>query len=219
MRLVTPASSYGVFAALWFASLLIWRHAITATLALALRQDAYTHILLILPVSVVLIVTDWTRRKWKPSPNITIGATLLGVAVLIGVAGLRWRQEAVITGDVRLSLEMLAVVTWWIGSFVCCFGTRIFRRSIFPLFFLLWVVPLPQIALNYVVSFLQQGTAWFARLLLVVAGVPVAKDRLNVNRPRIDATDCRGVQQYPFQHHADRQFYAGLILAPAFVGG
>ena len=69
----------------------------------------------------------------------------------------------IFTGDVRLSLEMLAVVTWWIGSFVSCFGGRIFQGCIFPLFFLLWLVPMPEFALDHIVYFLQQGTASFAR--------------------------------------------------------
>ncbi len=194
---MTPPSSYRIFAALWLASLLIWWQALAATLSLALRRDAYTHILLILPVSVVLIVADWTRRKWKPSPNIGIGASLLIVALLIGVAGLEWGKVGTITGDVRLSLEMLALVTWWIGSFVCCFGTRVFRGSIFPLLFLLWVVPWPEVALNHVVSFLQQGTASFARLLLVMAGVPVAKDDLTLTVPGLTlqvAEECSSIR-------------------------
>ena len=76
---MTPASSYRIFAVLWVVSLLIWWQAIAATLALALRQDAYTHILLILPVSIGLMVTEWNRRKWKPSPSIRHGFSPVGL--------------------------------------------------------------------------------------------------------------------------------------------
>src|SRR5580704_8659355 len=128
---MTPASSYRIFTVLWVVSLLIWWRAIAATLALALRQEAYTHILLILPVSIGLIIIEWNRRKWKPNPSIRVGSTLLGLAVLIGVAGLRWGMVDIPTGDIRLSLEMLALVMWWIGSFVACFGGGVFRGCIF----------------------------------------------------------------------------------------
>ena len=180
---MTSASSYRVFATLWVVSLIVWRHSIAATFWLALRQDGYTHILLILPVSAGLIAMGWSRRKWKPSPNLRAGLALLGLSVLIGAAGLRWGRFGIFTGEVRLSLQMLAVVIWWIGSFLACFGGRIFRECVFPLFFLLWLVPLPGFVLDHVVSFLQQGTASFARLMLATAGVPVAQDHTILTVP------------------------------------
>ena len=194
---MTPASSYKIFAVLWVVSLLIWWQPIAATLTLALRQDAYTHILLILPISIGLIVMEWKRRKWKPSPSIPTGLALLGLAVLIGVAGLRWGRVDIFTGDVRLSLEMLAVVTWWIGSFVGCFGGRAFWGCVFPLFFLLWLIPMPEFALGRVVSFLQQGTPSFARLLLATVGVPVAQDGTKLMVPGLSlevAQECSSVR-------------------------
>ena len=194
---VTPASPYRLFVALWIVSLAIWWQAITATLALALRQEAYTHILLILPVSVGLIVTEWRRRKWKPSPAVRAGSAVLGAAVLIGIGGSRWGRVDIFTGDVRLAVQMLAVVTWWIGSFLLCFGGRVVRGCIFPLFFLLWLIPMPEIALNHVVSFLQQGTASFTRLLLVTAGVPVTQDNTTLTVPRMTlevAQECSSIR-------------------------
>jgi len=183
-----------VFALLWIGSLLIWWPAIAATLALALRQDAYRHILIILPISIVLIVIEWNR---KPSPNIRAGSALLGLAILIGVAGLKWRRVDIFTGDLRLTLEMLAVVTWWIGSFAGCFGSRIFRACIFPLLFLLWLVPMPEFALDHVVFFLQQGSASFARLLLATVGVPVVQDGTTLAIPGLTlevAQECSSIQ-------------------------
>ena len=191
---MTPPSPYRVFALLWIGSLLIWWPAIAATLALALRQDAYRHILIILPISIVLIVIEWNR---KPSPNIRAGSALLGLAILIGVAGLKWRRVDIFTGDLRLTLEMLAVVTWWIGSFAGCFGSRIFRACIFPLLFLLWLVPMPEFALDHVVFFLQQGSASFARLLLATVGVPVVQDGTTLAIPGLTlevAQECSSIQ-------------------------
>ncbi len=191
---MTSASPHRVFALLWIGSLLIWWPAIAATLALALRQDAYRHILVILPISIVLIVIEWKR---KPSSSIRAGSPLLGLAILIGVAGLRWRRADIFTVDLRLALEMLAVVTWWIGSFVGCFGTRIFRACIFPLLFLLWLVPMPAFVLDHVVFFLQQGSASFARLLLAAVGVPVVQDGTRLAVPGLTlevAQECSSIQ-------------------------
>ncbi len=194
---MTSASSCRVFAVLWVVSLIVWWQPIAATLRLALRQDAYTHILLILPVSAGLIAMEWSRRKWKPNPSIAAGSAVLGLAILIRIAGLSWGRFDTFSGEIRLSLQMLAVVTWWIGSFLVCFGSRIFRGCVFPLFFLLWLVPMPGLALDRVVSFLQQGTASFARLMLATAGVPVAQDHTILTVPGLTlevAQECSSIR-------------------------
>ena len=156
--------------------------AIAATLALALQRDAYTHILLVLPISIGLTVVSWSKHEWKPSSSTRSGIAVLALAALIGVAGLRLGKGGV-TGDLRLAVQMLAVVTWWIGSFLCCFGVRIFRGCLFPLFFLLWLVPLPDVALNYIIHFLQEGTTSCAYAMLAAIGIPVIKDGTTLSIP------------------------------------
>jgi exosortase len=107
----------------------------------------------------------------------------LGFALLADVAGLEWGRMGIVTADVRLSLGMFAVVAWWLGAFVFCFGGRIFGRCIFPLCFLLWLIPIPSIAVNEIVQVLQQGSAYAAHLLFVVARVPVTQDGVQLSIP------------------------------------
>ena len=80
-----PALPYRLFAILCVASLLIWWRVIDATLTLSLRSDAYTHISLVLPISVVLIVTEWKKRKWEPKPSFRAGSALVGFACWQGM--------------------------------------------------------------------------------------------------------------------------------------
>jgi exosortase len=92
---------------------------------------------------------------------------------------------------------MLALVTWWIGSFVCCFGTRVFRMCVFPLCFLLWLVPFPEFALNGIVSFLQQGSASASHLLFAAVGVPVTQDGVVLSIPGLTvevAKECSSIR-------------------------
>jgi len=170
-----PFSWYAVFGVLCAGSLLIGGNALLTTFALARNNDAYTHILLILPISIALLLMQWSSRKCKPDPSVRLGASLLALAVLIAVAGLRGERAGTSTNDTRLFLEMLAVVLWWMGSFLFCFGGQAFRACIFSLLFLLWLVPIPAVALNYLVSYLQQGSALTARELFTLAGIPVAQ--------------------------------------------
>jgi len=106
-----------------------------------------------------------------------------------------WRGS--LTADVQLFLGMLAVVMWWIGAFVCCFGVRICRICIFPLCFLVWLVPVPEFVLSRVVGFLQQGSAGAARLLFVIARVPVAQDGVVLSIPGLTlevAKECSSIR-------------------------
>ena len=173
---MTPSSSYRVFMVLCLSSLIVGWRTLAATIALGLREDAYTHLLLILPISVALTVAEWNRQGLTPRPSFRTGSALLVIALLASIAGSEWGRTGIMTGDLRLSLDMFAVVTWWIGSFVFCFGGRISQACIFPLCFLLWLIPIPTLALNHVVHLLQQGSASSAEILFTMAGIPVTRD-------------------------------------------
>lgn len=197
-RLVLRCSlPYGLFTFLCAASVIIWAKSLLATIGLSLRNDAYTHILLILPISSSLIILDWKRHKWKPIASLFEGAILLLAAAVISLGGLRWGRTGIISGDIRLAIEMLGLVIWWIGSFLLCFGARICRHCLFALLFLLWLIPMPEVALNHVVEFLQQKTASFARQLFVLTGIPVAEDGTKLSVPGLTvevAEECSSIR-------------------------
>ena len=194
---MSPPSPYRLFVALCLVSLMLWWRTLVAVVELALQNDAYTHILLILPISVALIVMGWRSGKECPEPNFLIGPTLMLSAILMGFAGGIWWAADSVAAGARLTLGMFAVVTWWIGSFVYCFGTRISRMFVFPLCFLLWLIPLPEFALTHVVAFLQQGSAYAARLLFAIARVPVMQDGVRLSIPGLTleiAEECSSIR-------------------------
>jgi exosortase len=165
------------------------------TLRLALANDAYTHILLILPLSAALIYLDSKALPIDPRPSPRIGAALLALALVIGCFS-RWGMAAT-AGDVRLSLAMFALVTWWIASVLLCFGARTFHSFLFPFCFLLLMVPVPEVALTWIVEFLQQQSASAARIMFQLAGVPVTQDGIILSIPNLDievARECSSIR-------------------------
>ena len=162
---------------------------------MAWRDEAYTHILLILPVSGAMI---YMGRRTLPSvsrPAIGVGLVLLALAVLWGSLA-RFGASAW-SEDVRLSLSMFALVTWWIASVVFCFGLRTLHAFLFPICFLFWLVPIPAIALDEIVHFFQHQSAFAARLLFMAAGVPVAQDGIMLSIPGLDievARECSSIR-------------------------
>jgi exosortase len=160
-----------VFCILTALALAIWWGPLRASFALALRDDQYTHILLILPVSAALIFLDWKSPEPLTGSTVKLGSVLLVIAALVTFF-VRSRLVA-LPSDVQLSANMLALLLWWIATFTLCFGSGGTRRALFPLCFLFWMVPFPYFILNPIVSLLQQGSAAAARLLFMAAGVPV----------------------------------------------
>ena len=197
---MTTRSQVLTFTFLCATSMLFWWHPLVTTLGLALANDAYTHILLILPLSVALIYFDSKyadskalRIERRPSPR--LGAALLALALLIG-GWARWGMS-VAADDVRLSLAMFALVTWWIASVVVCFGSKAFQSFLFPLCFLFLMVPIPEFVLRWIVEFLQQESALAAQLMFRVVGVPATRDGIMVSIPGLDievARECSSIR-------------------------
>ncbi len=185
------------FVSLCGLSLILWWQSLVSTLGLALRNNEYTHILLILPLSAALIYMEWSSGHAQPESNFRSGSVLLLLAVLTGLVGSKWWGPAGIPPDVQFSLSMLALVTWWIGAFVACFGTRISRMCVFPLCFLFGLIPLPKFALDTFVRLLQQGSALAAHLLFAAVGVPVAQDGVLLTIPGLTvqvAQECSSIR-------------------------
>jgi exosortase len=187
------------FAALAVASIILWWRPLAVTIALALANDAYTHILLILPLSAGLIYMDsyLDSRTLRIDAGQSYGA---GAALLIGallLGGYARSGALAAREDARLSLAMLALATWWIASVLLCFGARTFQRFLFPLCFLFLIVPIPEFVLKWVVEFLQQQSAVAASLMFRAAGVPVAQDGILLSIPGLQvevARECSSIR-------------------------
>ena len=184
-----------VFSILGAISLAIWWVPLTSSFALALSDDQYTHLLLILPISAALIFLDWKSPAPASGLMVGIGSVVLVIAASVTLY-VRWRVVA-LSSDERLAVNMLALVAWWIAAFGLCFGAAAFRRALFPLCFLLGMVPLPYFILNPIVTLLQRGSAAAAHLLFAVAGVPVEQNGLLVHIPGLTvevARECSSIR-------------------------
>ncbi len=194
---MSSPTSYRLFAILCGISILLWWSALAEVFSLAINNGAYTHILLILPISFVLIGLQWRKRVLTPQSNVRAGAALLALAALAGLSGWQWAKASPFGHEIRLTIEMAALVTWWIASFVLCFGGRAFRHCLLPLLFLFWLVPMPAFVLSQVVKGLQEGTASVARVFFVISGVPVSQNGTILSVPGVTvevAEECSSIR-------------------------
>jgi exosortase len=179
------------FSLLVAGSLALGWHILLGTFALALRRDEYTHILLIIPISVALIYTEWPSPKIGDQSNELVGPAVLLVAVVFALTGF------VASSGTQPTWGMLALVTWWLGAFVVSYGVRTARALLFPLCFLFWLVPIPELTLDKVVALWQHGSALSASLLFSALGIPVTQDGVMLSIPGLNlevAQECSSLR-------------------------
>jgi exosortase len=180
------------FAGLVALSLITGWRTIAAIFSLATTREEYTQILLVVPVVVAFFYLNRTRsnpvRDWR-------GGLFLLTALLLGSFA-HWNPIGLMP-DVQLSIAALALVIWWIGSFIFSFGPSAARLHTFPIAFQLWLVPWPQLIVDNVVGWLQHSSAFFAQIFFVMARIPASLDGLLLTIPGLAlniAPECSSIR-------------------------
>src|ERR1700733_11090377 len=180
---------------LWAGALLVGWRPLIDTFALALRNDEYTYILLILPISTALIFLEWRSLRTMFALSVGAGCAFLATGALIACSTPVW--ATLLPSDAQLSIRMTALMLSWIGAFVLCLGSRASQKILFPLCFLLGLVPFPQFVLDRMVALLQQWSAWAAHVLFAAVGVPVTQDGVLLTIPGLTvqvAQQCSSIR-------------------------
>jgi len=193
-------------------SAVVWRRPLATDVRLALSVDAHNYILLIVPISIAMIYVGRTDSSAAPQTGRSWGIILLGIALVFRLLA-AWNIWRLSPSD-NLSFSIGALVLFWMGSAIICFGPGIFKANLFPLCFLFLIIPLPDHALLWVTEFLQQTSAWAAALLFRMVGVPVTRDGIMLSIPGLDievATECSSIRS------STMLIVVTLILAHLFL--
>jgi exosortase len=159
------------------------------------KSELYSHIPLIPFVSGYFLIMDrknvFSILEW----NCWKGIVLIGIAALI-----RWLGVACLPDpnpNDCLSLHMLGFVIWIQGSFVFSYGVSALKHALFPLIFLIFLIPIPTFILNPFVQFLQLGSAEAAHMIFKLIGVPLYRDGFVFSLPGFTievAEQCSGIR-------------------------
>ncbi len=198
------------FIALIAVSLLGFWRPFGALFELAWQQDEYTHILLVLPVSLMLIFLESKGRSVRPAYAPGTALALLAVAAVIYWAGV----HGAFGGNAGLSVAIFVLVTCWLAFVVGCYGFKVFRSLLFPFLFLFLLTPIPVPVLDRVISFLQSASTDATFALFKLTGVPVLKTGFLLSMPTLQievAKECSGIRS------SMMLLITGLLLAHLFL--
>lgn len=160
--------------------------------------DLHSHILLVPFISAYLLYIRWSEMpkagECSPLPA--------GIAFSVGCAAWFFSQTAAFRPPVISHNDHLALVAF---AFVCSvaaggfalLGTRWMRAASFPMFFLLFLVPLPDGVVASLETASKLGSAETSHLFFSLSGVPFYREGLVFQLPGIAlevARECSGIR-------------------------
>jgi len=80
-----------------------------------------------------------------------------------------------------VTFEMGAIIPLLVGALAVTFGWGVVRVASFPIFFLLFAVPLPGPVVDAMTAPLKQAVSWFSEQVLWAAGYPIARTGVILN--------------------------------------
>lgn len=160
------------------------------------HSELYSYILLIPFISGYLV---WIKRRNLAAfvPARGKGAAFLAAGTLVLIwYWLVLRSQVKLAPPDYLAVMMSSFLLCFFGLCCLCLGTAAVRAAVFPLGFLLFLIPLPAAALAWIDGFLQWGSAPVVQAFFDLAMTPYVRDGLVFQLPTITiqiAPECSGI--------------------------
>jgi exosortase len=209
-KLLPPPHSFSCV--LGLASIVLFWGPLHQLVSLSLSDSRYTHIILIPVIAAVVMFLERRRIFSQIGSRSRIALPFLAAGLaMYGLLALRVFNPP---ANCALSLVMLAIVLAWVAGFAVCYGARAFKAALFPLLFLLLLVPIPFDLMDKIISLLQSGSAAATYVLFRLAGVPMFRIGVTFELPGIGiriAEECSSI------HSCWALFITGLLVGHMFL--
>ncbi|MFO1487471.1 MAG: exosortase/archaeosortase family protein [Verrucomicrobiota bacterium] len=186
-----------------------------ALLRFSLHSELYSHVMLIPAISGYLIWTD--RRKintaFESARLPAIFCFAIGISLLLFQTLFLAHQPAVDEAD-RLCVWTLAFLAMLVGGLSWIHGQKVARSVAFPLAFLVFMVPMPRVMEDGLVTFLQHASAETSYRMLTWSGMSVFREGTQFTLPHVSfgvAPECSGIRSTLVL------FMTGLLAAYFFL--
>jgi exosortase len=159
------------------------------------HSEYYSHILLIPLISGYFI---YVKRKILFSDleySSVPGIILLVIGILFYTVGRE--QRAQLNLNDYSSLITFSGLIFWIGGILLLYGLNTFRQILFPLLFLVFMIPVPTLLMDRIMHLLQAASAEVTHLLFIITGIPFSREGFTFHLPGINievAKECSGIR-------------------------
>jgi len=158
-------------------------------------SDVHSYVLLIPLVSAYLIYIRWLQlpREYHSSPGLAMIPIVAGTAAL----GASWWFQQQLGENDYSTLVAASFVCFVLAGACLILGDRWMRTAAFPLGFLIFMIPLPSGAVDFLEIASQNASAEVANLLFIITGTPTLRDGNVFELPGIVirvAQECSGIR-------------------------
>ena len=181
----------------------------------AAGSTLYSHIVLIPLISSYLI---WLRRRRlpphsEPPRQLAVFLLITGFVVLAGY-WVAMGSVLTLTEEDSLAFTTLSFLLFFFGISCSFLGRETLRAIIFPLVFLVFMVPFPTFLREGIELLSQHGSAAAADAMFRLSGVPIFREGLGFQLPGIRlyvAQECSGI------HSSLVLFLTSLVASHLFL--
>jgi exosortase C (VPDSG-CTERM-specific) len=162
------------------------------------KTDLHSHTLLIPFISAYLIYVERRRLPVRYTFSWLSGLVVAIIAIgLVLAAGMFPAAALALGHEGPVAMLILGFILLVNAGAFFCFGTTWMRAAAFPMFFLVFLVPLPETIVYHLEHCLKLASAEVAASLFEIARVPVLRDALIFQLPGITlevAQECSGIR-------------------------
>lgn len=155
----------------------------------------YSHIPLIPLVTIYLIFIKRKIIFANVKYSYAGGFPVLLLGIVLFACGLIWGTS--LDNNNYASILSLSVVIFINGAFILLYGFQAYKAALFPLLFLVFIVPIPTTLMDNIIRFLQAGSTVFTNLLFLASSTPFFREGFVFHLPNLSvevAPQCSGIR-------------------------
>lgn len=184
---------HAVFLLLCGVGALLFYSPVVQLLRMSFHNELYNHIPIVPLISLWILVFRrkkiFSESKWWRAGVVLLA---LGLAALLSADRISGLDQ-----NDYLSTVMSGFVLWVIGCFLLVYGGKGFKKALFPLLFLVFVIPIPKFIFEPFMGLLLICSGYFTELILSLTGVPLYREGFVFALPGITieiAQQCSGIR-------------------------
>lgn len=154
--------------------LVLYYGTITRLVRFALSSEAFSYIILIPFVSIFFFIKDRKAIFEKTHYSFLSGIIVILSGLLLYGVCLFWRSS--IPQADALTLAVTSLLCSLIGVYCLCFGVSSFKKAVFPLLFLIFIIPIPLVIEKVIVEMFRAGSTEVVNMYFRIAGIPFLRE-------------------------------------------
>lgn len=179
---------FGLFAA---SVVVLFLGPVSSLFRLAWKSQLYSHALLVPAISAWFVF-----RRREPLPPFRTSPAAAAAFFLASGLMIAWAARTTLLGTDLLAIQMTSLLLMLGGVWMLFLGSPSFRELLFPLLFMLFLVPLPGTAVHLISIMLQDGSASLSHWTFAAMGWPIFRSGHVLILPGLTlevAEECSGI--------------------------